>query len=326
MIAQDLSECGLQQMGCRVMGGYGKAPVAVNGKRHLKLFSQDSLRHFNFVQNNLFAFNRGARHLCSPTVPANFANIPNLPARFCIKRSFSDKKTSPLTGKEFGDFPSRIIDQTLNLTCCRHFAVTDKFSFSPSNGEVFHPFLKKPDTFAFTRRSRFLPLVFHLLVKTRLVKRESSLQRDIPYDIERKSECIIQFENKPAGNTGGMFHRQPRDFLIEHGKTVFQGLPEPFLLVVDHFDKQREGIVQVRIGLGHLLDDDSYNLLHERFIQSEMLTVANRTAHNPPQYISPSFVGRQDPVRNQKSCSPGMIGNYPHRRVILTIFAIGFLR
>ena len=131
-------------------------------------------------------------------------------------------------------------------------------------------------------------------------------------DVHGESKGVVELEDDIPGDdlVFQLFHVGNGGFQQLHARA--QGFQEFFFLVLDHVKDKGGGVLQLRIGFVHDLEDHLHGFVEEGFLQTDGTSVTDGPTHDAAQDVAPAFVGRQDPVGNQEGGGPGMVGNDLH--------------
>ena len=98
---------------------------------------------------------------------------------------------------------------------------------------------------------------------------------------------------------------EPRQARRQHGV-------EPLFLAAHRADDVVLVGDELRIGVAHLADDDRHQRVEHRLGESELLSVPHRPAHDLAQHVAAPFVGRHDPVGDEKGHRAHVVGDDAH--------------
>ena len=169
----------------------------------------------------------------------------------------------------------------------------------------------------------FFPLLVHAGLETGLVEGKAVLFDDVGGQIDREAEGVVELEDGLSGEDRLPGGAQLGDFLLEDAQAVVEGLDETFLLVLHHPGDELLTGGLLGVGPGHRLEDEDRGLEQDRPLETEHLGVAHGAAHDPPQHVAASLVGRQHPVGDEKGGGPAVVGDDPHRHVVVGGGAVG---
>ena len=105
------------------------------------------------------------------------------------------------------------------------------------------------------------------------------------------------------------------DGLGEQDHARAQRLGKALLLLQQHARGVIATLLQFGVGLTHLLAQRRHELVEERTVDAEFVTVTNRATDDPPQHVAAALVGGQHPVNDEKGTGADVIRNHPQRRV-----------
>jgi hypothetical protein len=102
---------------------------------------------------------------------------------------------------------------------------------------------------------------------------------------------------------------------VEDLHAMFECLAEAFLLGIQRFFHNAAFRRKLRVGCSHFLDQCADELVEERLLLAEDVTVAQRAADDPAQDIAASLVRRQHAIDDQKAACTDVIGDHAQRLV-----------
>ena len=70
---------------------------------------------------------------------------------------------------------------------------------------------------------------------------------------------------------------------------------------------------ELRVSLTHLLGEHRHQFVEERLLHAELVAVADRAPHDPPQHVAATFVGRQHAVDHQEGARADVIRDHAQR-------------
>ena len=94
------------------------------------------------------------------------------------------------------------------------------------------------------------------------------------------------------------------------------------LFVLNHASNTLYALHHLRVGIAHVFGDKARQLVEIRVGVPNHTRIANRAAHDFPQDIPTSFVGRYDTVVNQKRARAHVVGIDAQHRIRAIVFAV----
>ena len=179
-------------------------------------------------------------------------------------------------------------------------------------------------TFArsFPRGHGFFLLRLHGFVESVHVERVTGVLRGFFHQVNGKAERVVQFENLFAGNGGRLVLLHLVENFVQTLGADGECRVEIFFLVGDDFLDKIVVHRQVGIHLLELGDHVLGDVMKKRVFLFEQFAVTQRPAHDSPQHITASLVGRQYAVVDQERARTRMIRNHPQRNITLVTFTV----
>ncbi len=76
-------------------------------------------------------------------------------------------------------------------------------------------------------------------------------------EVNREAKCVIQAENRFAGDDVLPLLFEGGDLVVENAQAVVEGLDEAFLLVFNHFSHIVKPLFQLRVGVHHQFHNET---------------------------------------------------------------------
>ena len=157
------------------------------------------------------------------------------------------------------------------------------------------------------RRTRALTLRFHRRFEACAVDGVAALARDIGREIRRESVGVVEPEHRLAIEHLAL---QAIDRCGKQTHARGEGFSEALFFLQQHTRGLRSALAQFRIGLAHLLFEHRDELMEERTIDAELVSVTNRTTDDAPQHIAPPFVRGQHAIDDEEGASADVIRDH----------------
>ena len=93
-------------------------------------------------------------------------------------------------------------------------------------------------------------------------------------------------------------------------EAVLQGFGKAFFLLPQRAFYERDLFVQAGETFAHNIGQGFYQLVKKRFVESQLVTMANSAADDPAQYVAAAFIGRNHTVGDEKGARADMIGDH----------------
>ena len=155
------------------------------------------------------------------------------------------------------------------------------------------------------------PLLLHRRLKACLVDAEAALTRHVGRQIDRKAVGVVELEHRIAVDHLGAV--QVADGALEQHHAVGEGFGEALFFGFQHALRVLAAAHELRVGIAHLLCEHRHQLVEERLLHSELVTVADRTADDPPQHVAAALVARRHAVDHQEGAGADVIGDHAQR-------------
>ena len=172
------------------------------------------------------------------------------------------------------------------------------------------------------RLSRAHALLLHEILKRILIHGHVLLLHHLAGQVDRETVGIIEFERIRAGE-----HALALGLMLgeQVGKDVHagvDGLGEVLLLVADDAGDICLLLAQLRVLALVFVHDHVHDLIQERLVDAEELTVARRAAQQTAQHVAAALVRRQDTVRDHHDGGADVVGDDAQGHVRLVAVAI----
>ncbi len=161
-----------------------------------------------------------------------------------------------------------------------------------------------------------LSLLGHPCFVGRLVDIVSPLSGDDLSEIPGKPVGVVQKEDQLSSQYPAPLFLQPLHLFVDQPQPAIQRPPECLFFEARHFEHEGTIFAKLRIRLGHHPDHLLHDFGQEERVQPESGAVTDGPPHDPPQHVTPAFVGGLNPVGYQERGGPGMVGDHPHRGVV----------
>ncbi len=142
-------------------------------------------------------------------------------------------------------------------------------------------------------------LTFHGDLETVGIDSHTTLTQRILREIEREAVSVVELESSLTIKT--ITFNELFGSIRKQAKAAFKRLAKTSFFKLEGFGDQRFSADQFRIGLTHFTDERWQQTPHQWFFCTEQLRMAHSTAHDAAQYITATFIRRQNAVGNQEA-------------------------
>ena len=265
------------------------------------------------------------RHLLHSGYPdntllsANQTGIGYLTARLSIERRLRQNNQYFSTfGCQFDR--SAIAEQSGNLAFTALNLIADEFGFN----------LRQVKLFAIPGRAALCKVIFtgtgllffHVGFKACNVDGEILFRDNILRQVNRESIGIIQLEDILAAQSMTVISSNLVHQLTQQVKTLADGLVKSLFLIVDNLFDIACLLGQLRVSRQVLMSNRVHNLIEERDINTQQLSMTCRSSEQTTQDITAAFIGGSDTVCQHKSAGTDMVGNDAQRDIGFFIFTV----
>ena len=305
MLAQDLAQRGVQQMGGRVVERGGRAPLDIDRRRHAVANAELTLRDPSQMADDPLTLFLGIGHRELAHLPGQGAAVAQLAAGLGVKgREIEDHQpvlariqgvaglTAVVNRHHGGALAQVIVTAELGLTLEVDGHILADAELTGGSGA---------------------PLLFvHGTLETRQVDAQTTLAGDVGRQVHGEAVGIVKLEDRLTGDAA---IGEPGDGALEDAHPVGQGLRKTLLLQADHsLDLTLRGD-QLRIGLAHLGHQRGDQAVKEGFVAPQPIAVTDGATHDAAQHIAAALVAGGDPVGDQEGGGAAVVGDHPQRLI-----------
>ncbi|OIQ76323.1 hypothetical protein GALL_420010 [mine drainage metagenome] len=162
--------------------------------------------------------------------------------------------------------------------------------------------------------ARLFFLVRHCLVESGHVNSDAMLAADVGGQVEREAIGVVQLEGGFAIEGGDAGSGHGRQFLIQYGHAMLDGLEEAVFLLEQHVHDACPPGLDLRVGIPHLGHKVRHHAVEESRADAELVAMADGTADDAAQHEAPAFVAGNHAVGNQEGAGADVIGQDFQRR------------
>ncbi|CDC63211.1 uncharacterized protein BN660_01846 [Clostridium sp. CAG:448] len=199
--------------------------------------------------------------------------------------------------------------------------ITDKFGLGECRKQILGHIRPATDVAACV--SCALALFCHQFGKARIVNVQSALCRNLPGQVNRETERIIQFESILAADYGFAIRDTTVHDAGKNGKSRIDGRIETLFLQGQHLQNIVVLFRKLRISTPVFTHGNLAQFAEERTVDAEQLSVAAGTADNPAQNIAAPLIGRNYTVANHEHGALDMVGAYTDGNIVFLVFTVG---
>src|SRR5690554_4345818 len=301
VITQHQTQCLMHQVRGRVIAYGGRTQSCIDTRLHGRPDCQVAFQQDAMVQM-MSALFLSIVDLKTPTLEIKIAGIAHLPTRLPVKRGAIKYHDALLLSGQCRQSVACVIDD------------------GGYRGLIFKPVVTSESRFTFQLQCRTvirtklaggtcsLTLGFQLALKAGLVESDFPFAAYIGRQVIRETIGVVKLEYRLARQHIAL---KPGQRLLKQTHAMLKSARKLLLLLEQNAFDLPTRFAQFRIGTSHLGIQRCHQLMEERLIGAQLMTMAYRPAHNPAQYIAAALVGGQYPVGNQESAGANVIGNYP---------------
>src|SRR5690606_13164412 len=297
MFAQNLLERLVQQVRGGVVTYGGSTPVGI----HLSLNLVANLKAAQ-TDRTMMAKYIGLNFLCihdikSRTETGKNATVADLPAGFSIKRRNVQHHNGILS------FLNSIDQRAVHIE--RLYGCSGLQMLIALETGLRAVILQVRCHFELAAGLGLSLLASHGFVVTRLINTKTTLAADVCRQIEWETECIVQAESSLAIQYATFAQRS--QLIVQNAHSVDQGFLEAHFLLTDHRSHALSRFGQFRIGLAHLPDQISHQLVEKRCSLAQLMAMAQGAANNTAQHITAADIPGDDTVNDHKTAGSNMV-------------------
>ncbi len=236
----------------------------------------------------------------------DLARIRILSSHRRIKRRLSHKNRAGLpVGERLGDF--RVRRHHRDLRRMDQTVISHKFRCDGRIDGLIHGRIRPHVICHFAGFARSLALHLHCRLKAGLVDGKTSFLQNLPGQICRKAERVIEPERIFAGKH--LFSRSGklRLHLFQNRKPLVDRPAEFFLFLRQHFINEFLLLVKLRITVFALRNHCRGETGHKASLDAQHPPVPCRAPDNTPEHITPALIRRHNTVRHHKCRRADMI-------------------
>ena len=150
-------------------------------------------------------------------------------------------------------------------------------------------------------------LLVHLGIKALDIDRMASVLGDLDGEVDREPERIVQHECGGARKL--LASSECRELLIEISATVVEGGGETLLLGLDDALDQADVLEQARVGVAHDVVHRVDEAAQERVLDAEQAAVEHGAAQQAAQHVSAALVAGEHAVGDEEVHGAGVVGD-----------------
>ncbi len=156
----------------------------------------------------------------------------------------------------------------------------------------------------------------HQLPEPRVVHGQPVLREGLGGHLVWEPVGVVEPERVLRRDPGRGLGARVRHDLREQALSLFERAAEALLLRGRPAGDRRPLAPELRIGLAHDRRDALAERHQERPVDSEHAALADRPAHDAPEYVAAVLVRRDDAVRHQERHRAAVVGEDPQRRAL----------
>ena len=235
-----------------------------------------------------------------PITDSNLTDIPDLAARFRIKRSTIQDDDCIITIFKLVD-GSIVLQNRQHPGVCRAQLVTEEFScrIGVELEGVTHRIELAGGTGARALR-------LHFDVEAILVQHEISFASDVGGQVNREAKGIVKLEH---GFTVDGIALHFFDGSLEDTHALLQGFGKTLFFLFQHAFDMFMMLTQFGVGIPHFLVEGGYELVEKWCFTPKLMAMPGGAANDSAQHITAPLVGGQHAVDHQKRAGANVVCN-----------------
>ena len=230
--------------------------------------------------------------------------VAHLATRLCVERGCVQNDHAVLTGFELCGWRALNI-QGQHLRGGLQFVVTHE-------GIARTGVFQRTVHLEFTGRAGLGFLAFHGGGKASFVHAQIALSANVGRQVQGEAIGVVQFESHFAGQ----YFDATFKGCVQNLHAYFECFKEAFLFGFQNVGDAFFLRCQTWIGRAHQHHKVGHQLVEERRLLAQLVTVANGTAHNASLHIATTFVTGHHTITHQESSGTNVIGNDAQRFVL----------
>ena len=170
------------------------------------------------------------------------------------------------------------------------------------------------------------PLVRHQLIEGRLIDPEAVLRQQLPGQLDREAEGVVQAEGVGPGELAAAVLARAIDQLAQDHEALLERVTEVLLLGRQPHVDLLAVLVELGVGGSHQLAHQLAVAHEEAWREAERATVEHGAAHHAAQHIASLCVGGNDAVGYQERHPARMVGEHAQAPIDVVIAAVAAAR
>ena len=297
VVAQHDAQRVIKEVRRRVRAHDGLAAVGIDGSRHRVTDRERAGDELAVVHELAALVLLNIRHGKLRVARENHALIGDLAAHLRVERGLIENENRVLTG---GNRVAQLVfgDDGDDLAVRFHVRVADKLGGRNFLAEFHAGPAKVAECFSGLSCAHLLLL--HELLEGRLVNAQSDFLDHLACQVDREAVGIIEFERVRAGENRLLLLLVAFQHLREDFHAAVDRLGEVLFLRADH--ARDIGLLLPELGVLALIfmDNGVDDLIEERLVHAEELSVPGGSSEKTAQDIAAAFVRRQDTVADHE--------------------------
>ena len=325
VVAQDLAQSCLQQVGSGVVAGDGHAVFLIHAGGQMVADMDDAALEGAGVDVVALGGLLDVLHTQHALSAGDDAVVCGLTAHLSVERGLIENDQHTFLGLLVGGDgvgQSLLVAQRHNDAVALEGVVADELGglSGQSAEQVFAP---AGDVLLEALSTGALLLLGHLGVEALLVDLDALLRGDLLGQVEGEAEGIVQLEDVQTLQQVLVSLFQTVDHVVQDVHAGVDGAGKVCLLGAD--DLLDIGVVLTQLGVSGLagLDDRLHQLHEEGAADAQHTAMAGSAAEQTAQHVAAAFVGGQDAVRHHEGAAADVVGDDADGDVLLGVGTVG---
>ena len=311
MAAQHLAQGLVHDVRDRVVAHGGGALRGVDLRLHRVAHLQAALRQHTLVAKHIGFDFLGIHHLKLRGAGADQAFITDLAAALGIKRRGIEHHHTRFTGLQLLHWCAVAV-QRHHAGVAGELVVTHK-------GVARAAVVQRLVHLELTGCTRLVFLHVHGGLEAGFVHRQTTLPAHIGRQIQREAVGVVQLERHLTRQLLGATCERG----LQNLHAVFQRLVKTLFFGLEHLGDALGIGLEVGVGVAHERHQIGHQLVEERRLAAELVTVADGAAHDAALHIAAAFVARDHAVGHQKGGGAQVVGDHAQAGAVQVV-AAGF--